>query len=70
MQRFVMTVIFLLLVYIAYQAKVFDGAIEYFTQLSKHNDREEIVIDEWGNTVTVEHKSIMQRLQDMKKGNE
>ncbi len=66
MQKVVYFIIFLLLVYVAYQAKWFDGAIEYFTELSKQQAQNTVIYDEYGNETIIEHKSIIERLKDMR----
>ncbi len=70
MQKLVYFVIILILAYVAYQAKWFDGAIEYFTELSQHGAQDQVIYDEYGNTTTIEHKSIYNRLKDMKNPNQ
>lgn len=67
MQRVVIFIIVLILLYVAYQAKVFDGPIKYFTQISQQGPKDQEYVDEYGNTTTIEHQSIYNRLKNMKK---
>ena len=66
-QKIVTFVIILIIAYVAYQAKWFDAPVAYFKDLAAHSPTKEVVYDEYGNATTVEYKSIMQRLKDLKK---
>ncbi len=68
MKTFVKIIVALILIYVAYQAKWFDGAISYFSELSKRGPENTEYVDEYGNVTTVEQKSIYNRLKDMKQG--